>query len=100
VDIAVPQRGEKAELVEGALRNGPRKPRARMSESATRPGSSTGSRKLRPPRAAAADRGLRQLAHHGTERRGRLHRLGPDGFEKGQYRKFNIETAKPATTSA
>ena len=20
---------------------------------------------------------------------------GPDGFEKGQYRKFNIETAKP-----
>jgi excinuclease ABC subunit C len=91
VEVAVPQRGEKAELVENAARNARESLARRMSESAAQ------SRLLEglaeafdldgpPQRIDVFDN-----SHiMGTDAVGGMIVAGPDGFQKAQYRKFNI----------
>ncbi len=92
VDILVPQRGEKAELVTGARRNARESLARKMSESATQ------SKLLRgvadafdlpepPKRIEVYDNSHIQ----GTNAVGGMIVAGPDGFLKSQYRKFNIK---------
>jgi excinuclease ABC subunit C len=92
VEIAVPQRGEKAELVEGAQRNARESLARRMSETATQGKLLTGLAEAfdldAPPRRIE----LYDNSHiMGTDAVGAMVVAGPDGFEKGQYRKFNIK---------
>ncbi|MDR9427989.1 MAG: excinuclease ABC subunit UvrC [Salibaculum sp.] len=92
VEITVPQRGEKAELVGGALRNARESLARKMSETATQG-------KLLKGLAEAFD--LSQVPQRvevydnshiqGTNAVGAMIVAGPEGFEKGQYRKFNIK---------
>jgi excinuclease ABC subunit C len=92
VELAVPQRGEKAELVDSALRNARESLARRMSESATQV-------KLLDGLAEAFDLPTvpRRIEVYdnshimGTDAIGAFIVAGPDGFEKGQYRKFNIK---------
>jgi excinuclease ABC subunit C len=91
VEIAVPQRGEKAELVEGAARNARESLARRMAETATQ------GRLLRglaeafgleapPQRIEVYDNSHIQ----GTDAVGAMIVAGPEGYLKSQYRKFNI----------
>ncbi|MBE3638058.1 excinuclease ABC subunit UvrC [Mangrovicoccus algicola] len=91
VEIAMPQRGEKSELVAGALRNARESLARRMSESATQ------GRLLRglaeafgldgpPQRIEVYDNSHIQ----GTNAVGGMIVAGAEGFLKNQYRKFNI----------
>ncbi len=91
VEILVPQRGEKAELVAGALRNAREALARRMAESATQ------TKLLRgladafdldgpPTRIEVYDNSHIQGAHAV----GAMVVAGPEGFVKSQYRKFNI----------
>ncbi|MCC5973213.1 MAG: excinuclease ABC subunit UvrC [Rubellimicrobium sp.] len=92
VEIAVAQRGEKAELVEGALRNARESLARRMAETATQG---------RLMRALAEAFDLETVPRRievydnshimGTDAVGAMIVAGPEGFEKGQYRKFNIK---------
>ena len=81
VEIAVPQRGEKRELVEHALSNAREALGAEARRDiepgapARRPGGD-----VRACRAAAADRGLRQQPRHGHERRRRDDRRRAGGL--------------------
>ncbi|RYG90471.1 excinuclease ABC subunit UvrC [Loktanella sp. IMCC34160] len=92
VEILVPQRSEKAELVSGAQRNARESLGRRMAEGAAQ------SKLLRglaeafdldgPPRRIE----VYDNSHiQGTNAVGAMIVAGPDGFEKGQYRKFNIK---------
>ncbi len=91
VEIAVPQRGEKAELVGGALRNARESLARKMSETATQGkllkglAEAFGLEKT-PRRIEVYDNSHIQGAHAV----GAMIVAGPEGFEKGQYRKFNI----------
>jgi excinuclease ABC subunit C len=91
VEIIVPQRGEKAELVSGAARNARESLGRKMSETATQ------GRLLRglkdafdladvPQRIEVYDNSHIQ----GAFAVGAMIVAGPDGFEKNQYRKYNI----------
>ncbi len=91
VEILVPQRGEKQELVAGALRNARESLARRMSESATQ------AKLLRgvadafeldgpPNRIEVYDNSHIQ----GTNAVGGMIVAGPEGFMKNAYRKFNI----------
>ncbi|WP_019953434.1 excinuclease ABC subunit UvrC [Yoonia vestfoldensis] len=91
VEIVIPQRGEKAELVQNALRNARESLARKMSETATQ------SRLLKglaeafdlpkvPQRIEVYDNSHIQGAHAV----GAMVVAGPDGFDKNQYRKFNI----------
>ena len=92
VEIAVPQRGERAELVEFAMRNARESLARRMSESATQ-------KKLLEGLAEAFDLPVvpRRIEVYdnshimGAHAVGGMIVAGPDGFEKSQYRKFNIK---------
>jgi excinuclease ABC subunit C len=90
----VPKRGEKAEIVEGALRNAREALGRRMSESATQKRLLEGLAEAfglpAPPRRIEVYDNSHIM---GTNAVGAFIVSGPDGFEKGQYRKFNIETA-------
>ncbi|WP_322894532.1 MULTISPECIES: excinuclease ABC subunit UvrC [unclassified Yoonia] len=92
VEIVIPQRGEKAELVQNALRNARESLARKMSETATQ------SRLLKglaeafdlpkiPQRIEVYDNSHIQGAHAV----GAMVVAGPDGFDKNQYRKFNIK---------
>ena len=91
VDITVPQRGEKAELVSGAKRNARESLARRMSESAAQA-------KLLRGLAEAFD--LPEVPNRievydnshiqGTDAVGAMIVAGPEGFAKNHYRKFNI----------
>ena len=91
VELLVPQRGEKAELVSGALRNAREALARRMSESATQ------ARLLRglaeafdldgpPQRIEVYDNSHIQ----GSNAVGAMIVAGPEGLMKNSYRKFNI----------
>ena len=91
VELIYPQRGEKFELVSGALRNAKESLALRMSETATQ------AKLLRgiadafdlddaPKRIEVFDNSHIQGAHAV----GAMIVSGPDGFLKNQYRKFNI----------
>jgi len=92
VNVSVPQRGEKREIVEHALRNAKEALSRRQAESATQ-------RKLLneladifglenpPTRIEVYDNSHIQ----GTNQVGGMVVAGPEGFLKNQYRKFNIK---------
>ena len=92
VELAVPQRGEKAELVENAARNARESLARRMAEGAAQS-------KLLAALAEAFDLDapprrieIYDNAHiQGADAVGGMVVAGPDGFIKGQYRKFNIK---------
>ena len=91
VEIVVPQRGEKTELVASAVRNARESLARRMSESATQ------AKLLRGIAEAFGLEGPPQRIEvydnshiQGTNAVGGMIVMGPDGFMKNAYRKFNI----------
>ena len=94
VEIAVPRRGEKAELVENAARNARESLGRKMSESAAQSKLLEGLAEAfdldAPPRRIA----VYDISHiMGTHAVGGMIVAGPEGFVKSQYRKFNIRGA-------
>lgn len=92
VEILVPQRGEKLELVSGATRNARESLVRKMSEAATQDKLLTGlaeafGLKSPPRRIEVYDNSHIQ----GTNAVGGMIVSGPEGFIKSQYRKFNIK---------
>ena len=92
VEILVPQRGEKKELVAGALRNARESLARKMSETATQAKLLNGLADAfdldgPPQRVEVYDNSHIQGAHAV----GAMIVAGPDGFIKSQYRKFNIK---------
>ena len=91
VDILVPQRGEKAELVEGAARNARESLARRMAESATQGKLLKGLAEAFELAAPPARVEVYDNSHiQGTDAVGAMIVAGPEGMMKGQYRKFNI----------
>jgi excinuclease ABC subunit C len=93
VELAVPQRGEKAELVENATRNARESLARRMAESATQNKLLVGLAEAfdldtPPQRIEVYDNSHIQ----GTNAVGGMIVAGADGFLKSQYRKFNIKS--------
>ena len=91
VELIYPQRGEKFELVSGALRNAKESLALRMSETATQAKLLRGLAEAfdlddAPKRIEVFDNSHIQGAHAV----GAMIVSGPDGFLKNQYRKFNI----------
>ncbi|GAA6209482.1 excinuclease ABC subunit UvrC [Cognatishimia sp. WU-CL00825] len=92
VEIIVPKRGEKAELVSGAARNARESLARKMSESATQAKLLKGIAEAfgmdtPPQRIEVYDNSHIQ----GTNAVGGMIVSGPDGFMKNAYRKFNIK---------
>ena len=92
VELLVPQRGEKAELVDSALRNARESLARKMAESATQAkllrGLADAFELPEPPeRIEVYDNSHIQ----GTNAVGAMIVAGPDGFMKNSYRKFNIK---------
>ncbi len=91
VEIAVPQRGEKAELVEGAARNARESLARKMSETATQARLLDGLAEAFDLDAPPARIEVYDNSHiQGTNAVGAMVVAGPEGFVKSQYRKFNI----------
>ncbi|AZL59052.1 excinuclease ABC subunit UvrC [Tabrizicola piscis] len=93
VELAVPQRGEKAELVENAARNARESLARRMAESTTQNKLLTGLAEAfdldtPPQRIEVYDNSHIQ----GTNAVGGMIVAGPEGFLKSQYRKYNIKS--------
>ncbi len=91
VQILVPQRGEKKDLVAGALRNARESLARKMSETATQGRLLDGlaealGLEARPERIEVYDNSHIQ----GSNAVGAMIVAGPEGFVKSQYRKFNI----------
>ncbi|MGR3637661.1 MAG: excinuclease ABC subunit UvrC [Shimia sp.] len=92
VEILVPQRGEKAELVSGAARNARESLARKMSETATQAKLLRGVAEAfdldsPPQRIEVYDNSHIQ----GTNAVGGMIVAGPEGFMKNSYRKFNIK---------
>ncbi len=92
VELLVPQRGEKAELVDSAMRNARESLARKMAESATQTKLLKGLAEAfdlpKPPeRIEVYDNSHIQ----GTNAVGAMIVAGPDGFMKNSYRKFNIK---------
>ncbi|MES2913661.1 MAG: excinuclease ABC subunit UvrC [Pseudomonadota bacterium] len=99
VELAVPQRGEKAELVENATRNARESLARRMAESTTQNKLLTGLAEAfdldaPPQRIEVYDNSHIQ----GTNAVGGMIVAGADGFLKSQYRKFNIKSEAGANS--
>ncbi|APZ51993.1 Excinuclease ABC subunit C [Salipiger abyssi] len=91
VEIAVPQRGEKAELVEGAARNARESLARRMAETATQAKLLRGVAEAFGLEAPPQRIEVYDNSHiMGTNAVGAMIVAGPEGFLKNQYRKFNI----------
>ena len=95
VELAVPQRGEKAELVENAARNAAEALARRTAETATQARLLDGLAEAfgleePPERIEVYDNSHIQGAHAV----GAMIVSGPEGFEKSSYRKFNIKSAE------
>lgn len=91
VELLVPQRGEKAELIDGALRNARESLARRMAEGQAQTKLLEGladafTLDAPPQRIEVYDNSHIQ----GTDAVGAMIVAGPDGFLKSQYRKFNI----------
>lgn len=92
VVIGVPQRGEKFDLVENALRNARESLARRMSESATQLRLLEGLGEAFDLPAAPRRIEVYDNSHiMGTNAMGGMIVAGPEGFIKSQYRKFNIK---------
>ncbi len=92
VEVSVPQRGEKAELIANALRNARESLARKMAETATQAKLLAGVAEAfdleAPPRRIE----VYDNSHiQGTDAVGAMIVAGPDGFIKSQYRKFNIK---------
>uniref|UniRef100_UPI003F6D6CD3 excinuclease ABC subunit UvrC n=1 Tax=Celeribacter marinus TaxID=1397108 RepID=UPI003F6D6CD3 len=92
VEVLVPQRGEKSELVSGAVRNARESLGRKMSESAAQTKLLKGVAEAfglpsMPTRIEAYDNSHIQGAHAV----GAMIVAGPEGFMKSQYRKFDIK---------
>jgi excinuclease ABC subunit C len=99
VELAIPQRGEKAELVENATRNARESLARRMAEGATQNKLLTGlveafDLDAPPQRIEVYDNSHIQ----GTNAVGGMIVAGPEGFLKSQYRKFNIKSEAGANS--
>lgn len=99
VELAVPLRGEKAELVENAARNARESLARRMAESTTQNKLLTGLAEAfdldaPPKRIEVYDNSHIQ----GTNAVGGMIVAGPEGFLKSQYRKFNIKSEAGANS--
>jgi excinuclease ABC subunit C len=99
VELAVPQRGEKAELVENASRNARESLARRMAESTTQNKLLTGLAEAfdldaPPQRIEVYDNSHIQ----GTNAVGGMIVAGAEGFLKSQYRKFNIKSEAGANS--
>jgi excinuclease ABC subunit C len=99
VELAVPQRGEKAELVENATRNARESLARRMAESSTQNKLLLGLAEAfdldAPPRRIE----VYDNSHiQGTNAVGGMIVAGPEGFLKSQYRKFNIRSEAGANS--
>ena len=99
VELAIPQRGEKAELVENAARNARESLARRMAEGATQNKLLAGLAEAfdldAPPRRIE----VYDNSHiQGTNAVGGMIVAGPDGFLKSQYRKFNIRSEAGANS--
>ena len=91
VEILVPQRGEKSELVAGALRNARESLARRMSESATQGRLLSGLAEAFGLEAPPQRIEVYDNSHiMGTNAVGAMIVAGPEGFMKNSYRKFNI----------
>ncbi|MFC4669584.1 excinuclease ABC subunit UvrC [Seohaeicola nanhaiensis] len=91
VEILVPKRGEKSELVAGALRNARESLARRMSESATQGRLLAGLAEAFGLDAPPQRIEVYDNSHiMGTNAVGAMIVAGPDGFMKNSYRKFNI----------
>lgn len=99
VEIAVPQRGEKAELVENAARNARESLARKMAETSTQNRLLDGLAEAfdleGPPRRIE----VYDNSHiQGSDAVGGMIVAGAEGFLKSQYRKFNIKTAAGANS--
>ena len=99
VELLVPQRGEKAELVENAVRNARESLARRMAETSTQNRLLQGLAEAfdleGPPRRIE----VYDNSHiQGTNAVGGMIVAGPEGLEKSQYRKFNIKSAAGANS--
>lgn len=95
VEIAVPQRGEKREIVEMALQNAREQLARRMAENSAQRELLEGvcevfGMEAPPKRIEVYDNSHIQ----GTNALGGMIVAGPDGFEKGEYRKYNIKSTE------
>ncbi|WP_108262635.1 excinuclease ABC subunit UvrC [Mangrovicoccus ximenensis] len=91
VEILVPQRGEKAELIAGAARNARESLARKMSETATQGKLLRGVAEAFGLDAPPARIEVYDNSHiQGTNAVGGMIVAGPEGFLKTQYRKFNI----------
>jgi excinuclease ABC subunit C len=93
VDISVPQRGEKREIVEAALQNARAQLARNQAESASQRALLEGIAETfgldAPPRRIE----VYDNSHiQGTNAVGAMVVAGPEGFQKAEYRKFNIKS--------
>ena len=91
VEILVPQRGEKQELISGALRNAKESLARKLAETATQTKLLRGVAKLFELEAPPKRIEVYDNSHiQGSFAVGAMIVAGPDGFSKNNYRKFNI----------
>jgi len=94
VEILVPQRGEKHDLVAGALRNARESLARKMSESSAQAKLLAGlAEAFDLPRPPARIEVYDNSHISGTDAVGAMIVAGPEGLMKSQYRKFNIRDA-------
>ncbi len=99
VELAVPLRGEKAELVENATRNARESLARRMSESSTQNKLLAGLAEAFDLDGPPARIEVYDNAHiQGSDAVGGMIVAGAEGFLKSQYRKFNIHSAAGANS--
>lgn len=99
VELAVPQRGEKAELVENAVRNARESLARKMAESSTQNKLLAGLAEAFDLEAPPSRIEVYDNSHiQGTNAVGGMIVAGPEGFLKSQYRKFNIKSAAGANS--
>ena len=92
VELAVPQRGEKAELIEGAARNARESLARRMSENATQARLLEGIAEAFGLESAPRRIEVYDNSHiQGSDAVGAMIVAGAEGFLKSQYRKYNIK---------
>jgi excinuclease ABC subunit C len=97
VELAVPQRGEKATLVAHAARNAREALARRMAETASQAALLEGLAEAFGLEAAPERVEVYDNSHiQGANAVGAMIVAGPDGFVKSQYRKFNIRADKIA----
>ncbi|HEX3653655.1 MAG TPA: excinuclease ABC subunit UvrC [Rhizomicrobium sp.] len=95
IEIAVPQRGEKRDILQMALQNAREQLARRMAENSAQRELLEGVAELfgldAPPRRIE----VYDNSHiQGTNALGAMIVSGPNGFEKGEYRKFNIRSTE------